>query len=244
MTEASGAVDFYLYAHSMMEDLPELMTGARVHVEWPADWTVSEVTVFGVGSATIDGQAMVIDVFEPAAPFVGDELVPVALIQAQVDGFGEMSCVDYGDSWIEFDGYPITPLLTSGQAGVECAYCWVDCDHDYPARPVPDPVLIETALELGDQASFEVDVVVGSLGPVFLDLEPTVTWLTADAVETEMSHFTVTITVDATGLPLGWQEGFVQMTAGCVGCTKVRLNVMPPVATETRSWSSMKALFR
>ena len=244
-TEAEGILDFYLFAYSGSDELSEIIEAAGARVVWPTDWALLDMEVFGnETTSSIGANSAELTVLDPAAPWIGDELVPIAHFTMSVDGFGELRLDGEPENWIQMFGYDYGPERMGGQAGVECAYCYLNCDLTVPRKPMPDPRFIWETVEQNHTQDFTIESWFAGFGPITMDVDTTVPWLSAVAVQTDDDHFAVTATIDATGLEVGWHDGYVSLISDCVTCVPVTVYVFETVAVEFMNWGDIKALWR
>jgi hypothetical protein len=261
-TEATGRLEFDLFFWSFLWG--EHFDAARLSVVWPSAWGFVEAGVCGGAHGSVDVQgnrATVNASWLPDCPTFGAAAILAARIVLDVTGPGSLEYDYYQPNDFTLgcppQEQPFVPLeaLAGAQAGVECDYCYQDCDFDYLCHPRLTPSTLDIAVPQGLSDQFTIQVIAyGDWDPCAPSFSATENWMGLEVEMLSEYEYLLTLTVDTQGLALGEYSGWVKGEAECRGCTRVNLTVADsqgieepsedPPREAPKSWGGIKSLYR
>jgi hypothetical protein len=146
--------------------------------------------------------------------------------------------------------------LGPAMAGVGDCYCYTNCSNlGLACGMALEPDRLELEVEIGDSVEGRLFGPVrfgnfGELCPItFACDEP---WVTLTVDWSDPAWPEVTVTVDATDLPLGYHAAVVRAESECVECSEVVVHVREPSGIvddqpplyETSTFGELKSLYR
>ncbi len=263
-TDASGTLEFDLYIQLLEFEPPISYYSLNTVVQWSPGWALLdwEFCHDGTGSVDVVGNEATVDIVWPSCPQAEGEVFLAARFVVEVTGYGKFGTLDWNESTVFVGCPPLTyssfPFLAAAEAGVECSYCFVSCTFEGPCQPVPDPAMLDLSVIQGQASVSEIHIPVfgGLTWPCAVSFVPTEDWMTFSYEEIGWNDYMVTLTVETAGLEPGFYEGWFRAEDACVGCTKVNLEVLPPVnavpgddpttgpPVVRSTWGTMKTLYR
>lgn len=251
-SEATGDVEFDLYYVGMAETL----TSVDIAFTCPSSWAFVDFENCSAGLALPQlglHECTIQWAFDP--PAVLDPYEPFLLGRLRVDvtGFGSLTCTD---GW--YEGEPISDFLWMGpaMAGVGDCFCYTRCSNLGLACGIAmGPETLEIDVEIGDTAQGLLS------GPVRFDEymerclvdfvcdEP---WVTLSVDWPQYNWADITVTVDATDLPLGYHTAVVRAESECVECSELIVHVREPsgimddgpAISKSVSFGKIRSLYR
>jgi hypothetical protein len=259
-TQASGLLEFDLFFYPMMAPPPLRISGFETAVEWPSTWDLVgwEICHGGEGTVDLNGNQASIAINWPSCPTMTEDVFLVARLIINVTSHGHLDYSLGGGSSVRIGCPPDVEewdtWQLSAEAGVECSFCWMPCDFGDYCNPVPDPTLLELQVRQGETAQRDVhfDIVGGGLVyPCPVIFVTTASWLTETHIELGWDEWLVTLEIDTSGLAPGYHQAWLRGEVECVGCTRVLLEVLPPITgvadpepPASTSWGRVKTLYR
>ncbi|MGD8394694.1 MAG: hypothetical protein PVF43_04385 [Candidatus Eiseniibacteriota bacterium] len=257
-TEMTGELEFDLFVYSTVFDPGTAVYRLLTTVEWPASWTVLDAHVceLGLGDILMNGNQAQLDITWPDCPPMNGYLFHAARFVVDVEGhghFGDPAAFSEVYMGCPPDGMTMGFMNATAEAGVECGYCFTPCDFQFPCHPVPDTELLALEVRQGETTTAQVHVPIygGPMGwpctPLFAS---SVAWMEVSYEEIGWNDYAVTLDIDTAALAQGAHEGWMRVTDQCTGCTRVLLEVLPPVSSapddpaRERTWGQVKALYR
>jgi hypothetical protein len=256
-TTSQGLLEFDLFLYPTIFPGPIEVSRMQTAVEWPSEWSFLDYEICHDGQGTVDilNDGAILDIAWPTCPMLTDEIFLAVRFTLLVDRHGELRSRQGYESKVVFGCPPVDSLdmyVSSGEAGVECAYCDQPCDLSWACMPDPDPTsLALEVIEGGSTTSaIHVPIVGGDLiTPCAIDFVVTESWMQVTATELGWQDWSVTLEVQTAGLAPGSYDGWVRMESECVGCTYVTLEVLPEGTAAddglvTTTWGRLKTLYR
>jgi hypothetical protein len=261
-TEATGQLEFDLFFWSFMSG--SVFDAVQVTAQWPASWGFVDADFCNGADGTLDVQGNQLAVnatWLPDCPVLETGVYHFARIVLDVTGHGELS-YSYTQPHSVMWGCPpgehaeTLGALVGAEAGVECDYCFEQCDFDMQCIPRLTPTTLAVEVPRGLTDHYTIDAVVPSYeAPCQAEFHPSANWMTVATRQIDSENYRLTLTVNTEGLELGEYSGWVIGQADCRGCCRVNLTVTdsqgipdgpadgtPPAAPV--SWGAVKNLYR
>lgn len=242
-TSLDGDVEFDLFLDNRWGFLGPV-SAFSVDAHWPAGWSFVDFQICAAGAVTVEvlgDHALLQAAFDSPLPATPESLLLLGRVRMHVSGYGSLTWYPAsinGDSYGEF---------SSGEAGVECTYHYTTC-YPWPCcRAHLEPTAVTLSVVHGTQAQTTLAASIGSTSslepcPVtFLDDEP---WVSLEVQPVDEWSATVTVTVDASDLPVGTYETWVRGMGTCQDCSKITVIVEQGSPIQTEAWGGIKARFR
>ncbi len=263
-TDADGVLEFDLFLLTFEFDRPVGIQSLLTMVQWPGQWTLLDYEIChgGEGPVEIIGNQAIMDITWPTCPVWSDEVFLAARFIIDVQGYGSFGQFEGFENTL-VAGCPDSPanaylMVGRADAGVECTYCYTQCNLGSPCNPHPDPDVLELQVPVGQtvQRDIHVPIFGGDLVyPCPTTFVADESWMSLDYEEIGWNDYMVTLTVDTSELQEGFYDGWVRAMDQCVGCTWVNLEVMPPTAVGdydlpdgpepvASTWGLVKVLYR
>ncbi len=233
-TTETGLVEFDIYGVDFALGPEGIVYEICATLDWSPAWSFVdwEPCQDGVGTLEVNGSGGQLCVTWEQCPTIGTAPFLIARVLLNVDGFGELIIPPVYDDYITIDCPPYEwDDLVFGhraQAGVECAYCYTNCNLTTPQSPR----LSEHDLALeAQQGETAVAVIPGEMlgvsGPIPFDVEGTEPWLTGELQWTVSTLFEITVTADAGAMLPGTYECWLRAEAQCADCARISFTVLP-----------------
>lgn len=259
-TDATGILEFDLYLMVPL-GMPMTYYGLQTSLAWPASWVFLGWEACHGGEGWFDpiGNGGALNITWPSCPTTENEVFLAARFVMQVTGYGKFGGADWGEATVTFDcppdEYSEIIFMTAAEAGVECAYCFQPCDFGSACKPVPDPAELFLSVVQGQSAESQIHVPVlggGFTMPCTPFFHTTADYMTVTYEEIGWNDYMVTLTVDTEELATGFHQAWFKAVDTCTGCTRVIVEVLPPVngvpgedpgQPTLSTWGAMKALY-
>jgi hypothetical protein len=259
-TEATGQLEFDLF---LWRWLGYSFDSLAVTATWPATWGFVEASLCNGGQGSIDVQgnrAVVGASWLPDCPQVADAFL-VARFVLDVTENGEFE-MGNGPQYLivgcpPYERNEDLELWAPAEAGVECEYCYQDCDFDHVCRPGLSPRTLDITLPQGCSDRYTLTGYSGADPPEYMcppSFSVTEGWMESAVEPLGEFEYRLTLTVHTQGLEPGDYSGWVTMEQDCRACTRVNLTVtdsqgieepdepVPPV--DAKTWGQIKTLYR
>jgi hypothetical protein len=249
-TEASGWVDFEIYAYQTITEPPYGVNECYFQLTWPAAWFYDEgwypIPHGGAGTVQVAGNQAWVALTFPGCPTTAGDFFLLLRLSFWVDGYGELAPVDY------LDGISICSPYNTGadylpaygaEAGVACDYGYADCAETTACQPEAMNPLIELQVNHGQTAvrTLVFRVPGSTCTPSFAATEPWMSLVVGPPDDDDC--YQVTLTVATSELGLGYHEGYVSATDHGAACTLVALTVLDLTGVESASWGRIKSFY-
>ncbi len=266
-TEATGILEFDLFAHLTEYDWTQTIQGLSAEISWPEWWDFVEGQVCSGGegaverisstTARLSGSWDECPIFNDAGLF----LVGRVIMDVSFDGALEVftfdaatACSPDGDFW---------PLWGRALAGAECSYCYVGCNWDVPCYSWMAPNLIELEAIGGEFVFAETyveiwdDILIGC-SVSEMDFGKTMDWMEMAVDILSGNRAKISLMATTAAMEPGIHTGYVTAEfpseyGGCRTCAKVVLRVFDeqdvPIPSDDEpgggtTWSDVKRHYR
>jgi hypothetical protein len=254
-TSEDGPLEFLLFFQPIYwQQQEEEVTIWRLHttLTWPENWQLIEFDPCrGEGTLDPDGPEHALDIEWspwpcPDLPIGNHGVFLVARIVLDVAGPGRLcyglhpaNQVDLG-CWDDYSTSYAEGLYA--EAGLDCEYSRDTCLHHNCYPDFHDPELRLTAPPGGvaqGRATFS------SYRCGDLTVDPRADWATATIEGIDVETSELVVTADATGLPLGTYETWIQVADNWVArCLHVVFTVEALTPAPATSWGNVKLIYR
>jgi hypothetical protein len=251
-SEAVGDVEFDLYYIGMAEQIESI----SLEIGWPSNWTFVDFENCSEGFPLWDAYPDHCNLewyFVPPVEWVPGEPFLLGRLRLDVGGFGSLIWIN---GWCEGEPMGHDVWLGPAMAGVGDCFCYTNCAGlGLACGMAMDPEILEIDVDIGETAEglLSGPVRFGNFGEVcpveFVCDEP---WVMLTVEWPEVYWADITVTVDATDLPLGHHTAVVRAESECVDCSEVIVHVREPSGIgddepalyETVSVGKIKNLYR
>jgi hypothetical protein len=262
-TEATGLLEFDIFLWAVPYTGQEF-DAVQFTANWPTSWSFVSASLCNGAEGSIDVQgnrAAVSAAWLPDCPTMGTDIFLVARLVLGVTGRGELT-YRYDAAHEVIWGCPPSEYgetlgaLVGGEAGIECDYCYVDCDFQLTCHPELTPAALNVEIPRGLSDHYTIDALVYSYeDPCTPSFSGTESWMSLAVTQMDWSLWRIILTVNTQSMDLGQYSGWVIGQDDCRGCTRVNLTVTsnqgieepndePAPPGEPKSWGTIKALYR
>lgn len=252
-TSASGELQFDLYLKCFVCEPGYPLSSLTLELEWDGDWTWLgyELPAGAEGSVSAVGNRASVSLAWPECPPSSGEVLHLLRCFLSVTGPGRLgSTGEPGEALVGCppETMPLFLWIESAQAGVDCAYCWTDCNYGAVCTPATATPLLTLAVPQGTLISESVDFTAyGGAWPCPFQAIGSEPWMQV-TTETlgEPGSYRATLSVDTGLLEPGHYGGWLRGESECVACTRVELEVLLPTGVGSLpgiSWGRIKALY-
>jgi hypothetical protein len=254
-THADGQLEFLMFfmRGTLFPGEPVVLWSIETTVYWPDSWQLVDFDpCWGYGSLDPEGETHALELAWSGGYQVSDEdsgIIPVARLVMDVSGEGWLH-PGFGTAQVWHDGTPYIsyPAWTGAAAGLQCGHYQPRCAYgEFSCMPhfhVDELILNAVAGSIADTTiSFNYHPPVGC----YWSVDTHAPWCDAWAWSPpDDSDGHLRVEADATGLAPGIYETAIEVYFGWGShCLPIVFMVeLGPVATETRSWSHIKRMYR
>lgn len=235
-TEATGPLEFDLFAYPWAFAGWQTLYSVSVDLQWPVSWSLLDWELCPGPEATIEcgpSHALLHFVWPdcPAVPENG--LVLLGHWLFDVDAHGVL-WAEPTEGGIVMGCPPMVEeawgVPGRAEAGVVCDYCYNQCNLNSPCEPHFPASTLDVELAPGRTCIVPLDLALSGWGEEGLccyetQLVSEEPWLSGWVECADPSQGTACVSLDATQLSPGIYEGTLAAIADCVGCLAVTLTV-------------------